>query len=212
MNTAFLRKYGVPTTIAVSQGAIDGISGFFVEAIILIIFFLTSESVNVDIDVDDVPWGLILVIVIFLVFAVAFAVFRIKRIREFVLPVISDAWGLLKGVLVNPGRLIGLLTSNLVARLILALVLWFVLQAIGAPLPLLTCLVVTVATNLLAGLVPVPGGIGVAEAVMTTFLVFFGIDSDTAFAAAVVFRIATFYIPAAEGFFAMNWLDREGYI
>ena len=212
MNTAFLRKYGVPTTIAVSQGAIDGVSGFFVEAVILLIFFLTTDSVNVDIDVDDVPWGLILVIVVFLVFAVVVAVLRVQRLREYVLPVVKDAWGLLKGVIVNPARLIGLLTSNLVARLILAIVLWFVLQAIGTPLPILTCLVVTVATNLLAGLVPVPGGIGVAEAVLTTFLVFFGLDSDSAFAAAVVFRIATFYIPAGEGFFAMNWLDREGYI
>lgn len=212
MNTAYLRKYGVPTTVAVSQGAIDGISGFVVEAFILLVFFISSDTANLDVDVDDLPWGLIIVIALFLIFAVVFAVLRIQRLREFVLPVISDAWGLLKGVIVNPGRLIGLLTSNLVSRVILAIVLWFTLQAIGAPLPLLTCLVVTVATNLLAGIVPVPGGIGVAEAVMTTFLVFFGLDSDTAFAAAVVFRVATFYIPAGEGFFAMNWLDREGYI
>ena len=31
-------------------------------------------------------------------------------------------------------------------------------------------------------------------------------------AAAVVFRIATFYIPAGEGFFAMRWLERAGHL
>ena len=33
-----------------------------------------------------------------------------------------------------------------------------------------------------------------------------------AFAAAVVFRIATFYIPAVEGYFATNWLKEREYI
>ena len=80
------------------------------------------------------------------------------------------------------------------------------------PLPWITCLVVTVATNLLAGLVPIPGGIGVAEAAMTSFLVLVGLPEDAAFAAAVVYRVLTFYIPAGEGFFATNWLDNGGYI
>jgi uncharacterized protein (TIRG00374 family) len=72
--------------------------------------------------------------------------------------------------------------------------------------------VVTVATNLLAGLVPIPGGIGVAEGVLTSMLVFAGLGADEAFAVAIVFRIATFYIPAGEGFFATQWLEKNGYL
>ena len=105
-----------------------------------------------------------------------------------------------------------MLGANLASRLILALVLWFILQAIETPLPLVVCLVVTVATNLLSGLVPIPGGIGVAEAAMTAFLGLAGLDSDTAFAAAVVFRVATFYVPAGEGYFATKWMQDNGYI
>jgi uncharacterized protein (TIRG00374 family) len=69
-----------------------------------------------------------------------------------------------------------------------------------------------VATNLLAGLVPIPGGIGVAEAVLTSFLVLAGLGENEAFAAAIVFRIATFYIPAGQGFFATRWLEVGDYI
>ena len=73
-------------------------------------------------------------------------------------------------------------------------------------------LVATLATNLLAGLVPIPGGIGVAEAVLTSFLIVLGLSPEAAFAAAVIFRIATFYIPAGEGFFAMKWLEKNGHL
>ena len=59
---------------------------------------------------------------------------------------------------------------------------------------------------------PIPGGIGVAEAVLTSFLVLAGLDQDSAFAAAIVFRMATFYIPAGEGFFATRWLEAGDYI
>jgi uncharacterized membrane protein YbhN (UPF0104 family) len=211
MNTLFLRKYGVSPTIAVTQGAIDGLSGFVVEALILLIAFLASD-ISLDIDTTDVSWGLLLLIVGLIIVGTIVAVFRIARLRDVVLPIVKDAWDSLSSVLTSPKATLGLLGSNLASRLILATTLWFILQAIGQPLPFITCLVVTVATNLLAGLVPIPGGIGVAEAVLTSFLVLAGLGENEAFAAAVVFRIATFYIPAGEGFFATKWLEAGDYI
>lgn len=79
------------------------------------------------------------------------------------------------------------------------------------PLSFVAALIATLATNLLAGLVPIPGGIGIAEAVLTSFLIVLGLSPEEAFAAAVIFRIATFYIPAAEGFIAMKWLETHGH-
>jgi uncharacterized membrane protein YbhN (UPF0104 family)/tRNA A-37 threonylcarbamoyl transferase component Bud32 len=211
MNTLFLRKYGVPPTIAVTQGAIDGLSGFVVEAGILLIAFIASD-ISIEIDVDDVPWGVILLLLLVVVIGVVLLIWRARRLREMVLPVAKEAWGSVSEVLTSPKRTLGLLGSNLASRIILAIVLYLILQAIGTPLPLVTCLIVTVATNLLAGLVPIPGGIGVAEAVLTSFLVFAGLDQDSAFAAAIVFRMTTFYIPAGEGFFATKWLEAGDYI
>jgi uncharacterized membrane protein YbhN (UPF0104 family) len=43
-------------------------------------------------------------------------------------------------------------------------------------------------------------------------LVALGVDQSTAFAATMVFRIITFYLPAVEGFFGSRWLERHGYI
>ncbi len=211
MNTLFLRKFGVPPTIAVTQGALDGVAGFAVEALILLVAFIAAD-IELEIDTADVNWGLILLIVVVIVVGSLIAITRIAKLRETVVPVIRDAWDLLMGILKDPIRTLGLVGSNLAARTILAIVLWFILQAIGTPLPLITTLVVTVATNLLAGLVPIPGGIGVAEAVLTSLLVFAGLNPEEAFAAAIVFRISTFYIPAGEGFFAMRWLEKADYL
>ncbi len=211
MNTLFLRKYGVPPTIAVTQGAIDSLAGFFVEGMILLVAFIAAD-IDVEIDTGDVRWGLILGIVLLVIVGTVVAVLKIQKLHDRVIPVIRDAWSSVSGLITSPKQVLGLLGSNVASRVVLATVLWFVLEAIGAPLPLVTCLVVTVATNLLAGLVPIPGGIGVAEAVMTSFLVLAGLDSDTAFAAAVVYRMAQFYIPAGEGFFATRWLEAGDYI
>ncbi len=211
MNTLFLRKFGVSPTVAVTQGALDGLAGFTVEALILSVAFIVAD-LSLDIDAAGVDWGLILLIVAVLIIGTVVAVTRIEKLRDSVIPVLRDAWDLLMGILKDPLRTLGLVGSNVAARMVLAITLWFILQAIGAPLSLAVTLVATVATNLLAGLVPIPGGIGVAEAVLTSLLVFAGLDPEEAFAAAIVFRVATFYIPAAEGFFAMRWLEKADYL
>ncbi len=211
MNALFLRKYGVSPTLAVTQGALDGLAGFATEAGILLVALIATD-LSLDLDTEAINWSLILLIVAVLILGSIIAVLRIQRLREKVLPPLKDAWAMLWSLLKDPKRTFGLLGSNLASRTILAITLWFILQAIGIPLPLVVALVVTVATNLLAGLVPIPGGIGVAEAVLTSFLMVAGLGADEAFAAAIVFRIATFYIPAGEGFFAMRWLEKNGYL
>jgi len=211
MNALFLRKYGASPTLAVTQGALDGLAGFFTEAGILLVALIATQ-LSLDLDTEAINWSLIVLIVAVLVIGLIVAILRIRRLRETVLPPLKDAWTMLWSLLRDPKRTFGLLGSNLASRTVLAITLWFILQAIGTPLPLVVALVVTVATNLLAGLVPVPGGIGVAEAVLTSFLIVAGLGADEAFAAAVVFRIATFYIPAGEGFFAMRWLENNGHL
>jgi uncharacterized protein (TIRG00374 family) len=211
MNAAFLHKFGVPVTVAVAQGAIDGFSGFLVQVTILLLAFLTGDY-QIDIDTSQVQWGLVLLIVALIAIGTVVAVLRIKSIKERVVPVIKQAWGALMNVLRQPVRAVGLLGSNFVYWNILGMTLWLMLQAIGVDLDYGTALVVAVATDLLGGFVPIPGGVGVAEAVMTGFLVTLGVDESSAFAATVAYRVVTFYLPALEGFFGMRWLESNEYL
>jgi uncharacterized protein (TIRG00374 family) len=211
MNSAFLIKFGVSRTVAVVQGAVDGISGFFVEvAILLLALALSDGSFRLGGDTD---WQRILAIAVGIAVVGGALIFLIERVRRVVLPVIKEALGTVGAVLKEPRRAMTLLTSNFLARLAFGFTLWIILRAIGVDnvsIPL--ALLVTVATNLLAGLVPIPGGVGVAEAVMSAWLVLVGVPEASAFAATVVYRMWTFYLPAVEGFFAMRWLKERDYL
>ena len=60
-----------------------------------------------------------------------------------------------------------------------------------------------------AGIIPVPGGIGVAELGISVGLAAAGLTPEAALATALAFRIATFYLPPLWGFFALRWLQRN---
>jgi uncharacterized protein (TIRG00374 family) len=66
--------------------------------------------------------------------------------------------------------------------------------------------------TLFAGVVPVPGGIGVAEAGLTAGLVAVGVPEETALGAALLHRLLTYYLPAVWGFAALRWLGHHGFV
>lgn len=65
---------------------------------------------------------------------------------------------------------------------------------------------------LLSGLLPIPGGIGVAEGGLTFGLVRAGMPEEVAFAAVMLYRMSSFYLPPIWGFFAMRWLERRRFL
>jgi uncharacterized protein (TIRG00374 family) len=71
---------------------------------------------------------------------------------------------------------------------------------------------VNTAASVLSSLVPVPGGIGAAEASLSAGLIAVGVDESTAFAIALTQRLCTFYLPPIWGYVSLRWLTRKGYI
>ena len=71
---------------------------------------------------------------------------------------------------------------------------------------------INVSVALLSGLIPVPGGIGVTEGGLTYGLVQVGLPEEVALAAALMYRLASFYLPPIWGFFAMRWLERHDHL
>jgi uncharacterized membrane protein YbhN (UPF0104 family) len=214
MNAAFLYKYGVSPAVAVTQGAIDGLSGFIAQVVILVVAFSTG-LVSFELSTapaSDVNWKAVLVVVL-LVSLVAFVLlWRVRRVRDRVMPLVRSGWSALSELMRAPARAIGLFGTQLLIQFLWGVILWASLQAVGSPIDLMSCTVVVVATGLLQGIVPIPGGIGVSEALMVGLLVPLGVVSEVAMAATVVWRVSTFYLPATEGSVASRWLEREGYL
>ncbi len=59
---------------------------------------------------------------------------------------------------------------------------------------------------------PVPGGVGVAEAGYTAGLIAIGIPEAAATSTALLFRLVTFYLPPAWGSLAMRWMKANRYL
>jgi uncharacterized protein (TIRG00374 family) len=213
MNAAFLHKFGVPVSAAVAQGAIDGFSGFLVQAIILVIVLLTGDvDLGLEIDPSDVPWLLVLGVIALLILIVVTILWRVRTIRERVAPILRQAWDAFTAVLKQPTRAIGLLFSNFVYWNVMGATLWILLEAVGAPISYGSALFVAAGTSLFAGFMPIPGGVGVAEATMVALLATFGVEQSAAFAVTATYRVITFYLPALEGLFGTRWLERNDYI
>jgi len=83
-----------------------------------------------------------------------------------------------------------------------------VLSAFHSPVPLGTLLVINVCVSLFAGVMPVPGGIGVSEAALIFGFTAAGVDETTAFAAAISYRMITFYLPPIWGAAVFHHMER----
>jgi glycosyltransferase 2 family protein len=63
-----------------------------------------------------------------------------------------------------------------------------------------------------AAAVPAPGGLGPAEAAYTTGLALAGLDSGTAIATVLLFRLATYWLPLLPGGVSYRVLRAQGRI
>jgi glycosyltransferase 2 family protein len=216
VNIRFFQRHGVPPSGAVTAGALDGFSGFVVQALLLTgLLAFTSVSLDLQVGdaVDDATHLLVLVAVIA---ALAISVLLVvKRLRRLVLEwgrrIRTDAMSALRG-LRSPRRLALLFGGNLATELLFATSLGIFTRALGYPVGLDELLLVNISVALLSGILPVPGGIGVTEGGLTYGLVQFGLPEEVALASALLYRLSSFYLPPIWGFFAMRWLERNDHL
>lgn len=219
MQSAFLYRYGTSPAASVTKGAVEAVSGFVVQVAVLGLALLTGAlalpaTTNADRGShggNGVPWVIVGVVVALAIITVI-VVLRVSKIRNLVVPQIKNAWTALAEVFRSPKLAFGLFGSQIAVQLLWGMSLWVALLSLGVHLSLISCTAVVVATAILQGIIPVPGGIGVSEAVLSALLIPLGVSSDVAMCTAVIWRVATFYLPATEGFFAARYLSKHGYL
>jgi len=133
---------------------------------------------------------------------------KLHKFRETLREKWADAKEALR-VLRHPKKVVLLLGGNLVAQVMLAIILSLCLHAFGQSASLAALLLVNTFVQLFAGFMPVPGGVGVAEAALTAGLVALGIPEGPAASTAIAYRLVTFYVPPLWGGFAMRWMKSQ---
>ncbi len=217
INIRFFQRHGLATGSALAVGALDGVSGFIVQVVLLVgIVVLTPASLELDFD-GAAPTGLVrLVAVVVLAGLVALGALLVvstwrRRLFGWLRQLATEALIAARG-LRSPRRAGMLFGGNLASEVLFAAALGAFVAALGYPVNLTELILINVSVSLLAGVLPIPGGIGVVEGGLTFGLVRAGVPEDTAFAAVLMYRLATFYLPPIWGFFALGWLERNKHL
>jgi uncharacterized membrane protein YbhN (UPF0104 family)/tRNA A-37 threonylcarbamoyl transferase component Bud32 len=213
MNLRFLQRMGVSTPHAVAAGAADDAS----ETIVQIgLFLLAIPFVRVELDTGQFGGGgpdtrlLVAVGVVLLVSAVL--IFTVPKLREKVLPPVRSALSSLWTVIRDRRKRLELFGGSIASELLYSLALGATCLAYGINLNLAQLVFINSSAAVLSGLVPVPGGIGAAEASLAAGLIAMGVDEPSAFAIAITQRLWTFYLPPIWGYGSLQWLTRKGYV
>jgi uncharacterized protein (TIRG00374 family) len=231
LEVRFFQRNGVDPGAAVSIGLIDSVCGFVVQ-IILILAITLSGLASLDISSATSTssgssssssggisiWMLLLGL---LVLGVLITLI-VPRYRAAVRAAIPRYLHMLRAQASSSAAALRVLRSakhdgmifggNLYAQILQAIILSICLQAFGYHEALAGLILVNTFVSLFAGFMPVPGGMGVAEAGFTAGLVALGVPNAAAVSTAIAFRLVTFYLPPIWGVFAMRWLRKHAYV
>jgi uncharacterized membrane protein YbhN (UPF0104 family)/tRNA A-37 threonylcarbamoyl transferase component Bud32 len=213
MNLRFLQRMGTPVPEAAAAGAVDDASETIVQ---VALFLLVIPFVHVSVDTGQFHGAgpdtrLVLAIVAALVVSII-VLLAVPKIRAKVLPPVRQALSGLWTVARDRHKRLELFGGNVGSELLYAIALGATCLAYGVHLNLAELVFVNTAASVLSSLIPVPGGIGAAEASLSAGLIAVGVDESTAFAIALTQRLCTFYLPPIWGYLSLRWLTRKGYV
>jgi glycosyltransferase 2 family protein len=216
VNIRFFQRHGITPTAAVTAGAIDSFASTFVQGVLLALMLLFTEA---DLNLKfSAPTGGSLVVValiagLVLVGLVAVAV--VGRLRRVIVDRVRRFWPEVRAALStlrSSDKLALLLGGSLATEILFALALGLFALGLGTRISLADLLVLNIGVSLINTIIPIPGGIGISELGLTVGLAAAGMSDEAALTAVLLYRISTFYLPPAWGFFAMRYLQRNRYL
>jgi glycosyltransferase 2 family protein len=212
-NLRCLQRMGASRPEAIAGGALDDVSNTVVQ---VLLFLLVLPFVGVEIDTSQFksaePDRRLLIAIGVALLLSAVLVLAVPRIRARVIPGMRDSLSGLWSVARVRRKRIEVFGGSLATEVLYALALGASCLAYGVHLDLGQLIFVNTSAAVLSGLVPVPGGIGAAEAALSAGLIAMGVNEPTAFAIAITQRLCTFYLPPIWGFFSLRWLAQKGYL
>ena len=213
VNIRFFQRFGVDPTTAVAAGAIDSVSGFVVQIGLFVSLMLFSDvDFDLTLDTGDLSGLLTLCVIALGVIVLAVVIVLIvPSLRARLRAALVKARQSLV-VLRSPTKVLQLFGGNVASQVLFGVAMAACVEAFGQQVSLSELVLINTVVSLFAGLLPIPGGIGVSEAGLTLGLTAAGLSSEIAFAVALAYRFASFYLPPIWGWFCYRWLLRHRYL
>ncbi len=215
-NARFFEKFGVSPVTSTTTGAISSLIGFVAQIILVVLTIVVGAG---SIDLSELQGGggaIRLVVMALAIFVgVAIVVALVPAWRKWAIGVLRGPLDEMKNafkILEDPKSAVVALGGALGTQILYGAGFAMCVLAVGGSISLGEAIFINVAVSLFAGLMPVPGGIGVTEAGMTAGLAAVGVDSDVALSAVLVYRLVSYYLPPLWGYLSLRWLERHDYM
>jgi uncharacterized membrane protein YbhN (UPF0104 family) len=211
MGTRFLQRMGTPLAEAVTAGTVDNGAETVVQVLLLLV---TLAFVHVHLHLTGLhgPNRRLVEAIAAAVVAVVVVVLAVPKLRRKVVPSVRQALAGLWNVVRDGSKMLQLFGGHIAAQVIYAVALGATCLAYGVHLSLAELIFVNSSAALLSSVIPVPGGIGAAEAALSAGLVALGVGHSEAFAIAISHRLITTYLPTIPGYLSLRWLTHKGYV
>ena len=233
LDVRFFGRNGIEGGAALSIGVIASVCGFIIQVLLIVVISLsglasldlggagatTTSSASDASSTGGHPLLFLTAILVVLGVIVTLAVpkyrtavrLAVPRYRAMLRAQASSAATALR-VLRSPPKVGLILAGNLGAQVLQAIILGLCLRAFGYHATMAELILVNTIANLFAGFMPVPGGMGVAEAAYTAGLVALGVPNAPALSTSIAFRMVTYYLPPVWGSIAIRWLRQHSYL
>lgn len=215
-NARYFQKFGISAVTATMSGAITGFLGFIAQAILVVLTILVGAG---SIDFSSMQGGggalrmLGMAIAVFVGVLILVAV--VPKWRHWAWSMIQkplSQMGVALQTVKDPKTAISALASSMGTEVLYGAGFAMCVLAVGGSVSLGEAIFINVTVSLFAGLMPIPGGIGVSEAGMTAGLTAVGVPSDIAISAVLVYRLVSYYLPPLWGYVSLRWLTKHEYL
>ena len=210
LNMYYLNQKKHTATQATAVIAANGLTNAVAYIIIIIIGFVIS-GFTFDI-VDTQSYNIHINKIIYIIIAIIFLIFLIYQIPS----IKNKANNFIKSLLNNiqsyrnrPKDLALAVLLNGLGTFTGIFAIYASAQALGVDLTLVQALLVYTAGNIMASLVPTPGGLGSAEAGIYAGLTIAGLSTVDAISVTMLYRLISYWIPLLPGYIAFWHLRKS---
>ncbi len=209
-NVRFLQKQNLTQPMAASAVGLNTVAGLLVHISLLVLFGVVASR-DGALPLPDAETTAIVVTALILVSGLIMILpFGRKLLTKYLLPSLRAGASSIAAIAKTPTKLLALFTGSAIVTGSYTAAMLASLAAFGADVPVATAAAVYLAGAAIATAAPTPGGIGATEAALVAGYTAVGVDASTAFAAVLLFRLVTFWLPILPGWLALIGLQRSG--
>jgi undecaprenyl-diphosphatase len=209
-NVRFLQKQDLTLPMAASAVGLNTVAGLLVHASLLVLLGFAASR-DVALPLPDTRTTVIIVTILILVSGL-FMILPVGRklLTKYLLPALRAGGSAVAAIAKTPTKVVALFAGSAIITLSYTVAMIASLNAFGADVPVATAAVIYLAAAAVATAAPTPGGVGATEAALIAGYTVVGVDPSIAFAAVLLFRLMTFWLPILPGWLALVWLNRSG--